>query len=58
MLTRGANGQANLFQQATTLLFEQCPVAMVVYDRALRVTPTNEAMAHAHPLRWTRDPRR
>ena len=42
MLTPGANGQANLPAVATTLLFEHCPVAVVVCDGALRVIAFNE----------------
>lgn len=49
MSTPDANGRANPSEIAATLpfplLFEQCPLAIVVYDRALRVVASNEAMA-------------
>src|SRR4051812_35790542 len=49
MSTAGASGNGSAPAVRTTLpfplLFEQCPLAIVVYDRALRVIASNEALA-------------
>src|SRR5690348_4127011 len=49
MSTPGAAGDESPPALRTTLpfslMFEQCPLAMVVYDRALRVIASNEAVA-------------
>lgn len=49
MSTPGAAGEESPPALRTTLpfslMFEQCPLAMVVYDRALRVIASNEAVA-------------
>ena len=47
----GANGPTTLPYQ---LLFEQCPLAIVVYDRTLRVIASNEAMARLIGVSRTR----
>src|SRR5439155_11436442 len=56
MLTPGANRQANLPAVATTLLLEQCPLAMVVYDALLfRPLPVADAAQLVRIGRTTRD---
>ena len=49
MLTRDTDGKMSHSQRASTFrlssIFEQCPLAIVVYDRTLQIIASNDAMA-------------